>query len=111
MLNPEQVDGYASRSEDQSAATLLRDVNEFLNYIAIVKTPEVDAVRASIERSLRMAKRELLKAVASVHHKTSRGVSARSLREKPWAAIAAAVLLGAWFGSVLLRRPRRHSVR
>jgi ElaB/YqjD/DUF883 family membrane-anchored ribosome-binding protein len=111
MLNPEQVDGYASHSADQSAATLLRDVDEFLNYIAIVKTPEVDAVRESIDRSLRLAKRELLRAVASVHQRASRGVSARSLHEKRWAAIAAAVLLGAWFGTVLLTRPRRHSVR
>ena len=99
---------YASRSADQSAGTLLRDVDELLNYIAIVKTPEVDAVRASIDRSLRMAKHELLKAlgsvhqVASVHQKASRGVSARSLREKPW---------GAWFGTLLLTGPKRHSVR
>ena len=111
MRNPEQDDSYASGSAEQSAGTLLRDVDEFLNYIAIVKTPEVDAVRASIDRSLRMAKHELLKAVASVHQKAPRGVSARSLREKPWAAIAAAALLGAWFGTLLLTGPRRHSVR
>jgi ElaB/YqjD/DUF883 family membrane-anchored ribosome-binding protein len=111
MRNPEQVDSYASRSAEQSAGTLLRDVDEFLNYIAIVKTPEVDAVRASIDRSLRMAKHELLNAVASVHQKASRGVSARSLLEKPWAAIAAAALLGAWFGTLLLTGPKRHSVR
>jgi ElaB/YqjD/DUF883 family membrane-anchored ribosome-binding protein len=111
MRNPVQVDSYASRSAEQSAGTLLRDVDEFLNYIAIVKTPEVDAVRASIDRSLRMAKHELLKAVASVHQKASRGVSARSLREKPWGAIAAAALLGAWFGTLLLTGPKRHSVR
>ena len=66
MLNPEQVDGYASRSEDQSAATLLRDVNEFLNYIAIVKTPEWMPFARASSVPLRMAKRELLKAVASV---------------------------------------------
>jgi ElaB/YqjD/DUF883 family membrane-anchored ribosome-binding protein len=111
MLKPDQVDDYASRTADQSAGALLRDVDEFLKYIAIVKTPEVDAVRASIDRSLRLAKHELLKAAASVHQKASRGVSSRSPREKPWAAIAAAVLLGAWFGTGLLSRPRRHSVR
>jgi ElaB/YqjD/DUF883 family membrane-anchored ribosome-binding protein len=111
MQNPVQVDSYAGRSADQSAGTLLRDVDEFLNYIAIVKTPEVDAVRASIDRSLRRAKHELLKAVASVHQKASPGVSARSPRGKPWAAIAAAAVLGAWFGTVLLTGQRRHSVR
>jgi ElaB/YqjD/DUF883 family membrane-anchored ribosome-binding protein len=113
MRNPEQIDSYANGSTDPSAGTLLRDVDEFLNYIAIVKTPEVDAVRASIERSLGRAKNELLKAVASGHQKASRGVSARSLRGKPWAAIAAAALLGAWSGRVLRRltKARRHSVR
>jgi ElaB/YqjD/DUF883 family membrane-anchored ribosome-binding protein len=111
MRNPEQIDRFANAGTDQSAGTLLRDVDEFLNYIAIVKTPEVDAVRASIDRSLRMAKHELLKAVASVHQNASRVVSARSLREKPWAAIAAAALLGAWFGTLLLTGPKRHSVR
>ena len=111
MRNPEQIDSFANGSMDQSAGTLLRDVDELLNYIAIVKTPEVDAVRASIDRSLRRAKHELLKAVASVHQQASRGVSARSLRGKPWAAIAVAALLGAWFGTVLLTGQRRHSVR
>ena len=117
MQNPVQVDSYASRSADQSAGTLLRDVDELLNYIAIVKTPEVDAVRASIDRSLRMAKHELLKAlgsvhqVASVHQKASRGVSTGAPRGKPWAATVAAALLGAWFGTVLLTGQRRHSVR
>jgi ElaB/YqjD/DUF883 family membrane-anchored ribosome-binding protein len=112
MSNPEQVDGYTSRSADQSAGTLLRDVDEFLKYIAIVKTSEVDAVRASIERSLGMAKHELLEAVARVHQKVS-GAPADSLREKRWAAILAAALLGAWFGTVLrtLAGPRGHSVR
>jgi ElaB/YqjD/DUF883 family membrane-anchored ribosome-binding protein len=112
MRHPEQVDSYASRSAEQSAAALLRDVDEFLKYIAIVKTPEVDAVRASIERSLGTAKRELLKAVARVH-KASGRVPAHSLSENPWAAIVAAALLGAWLGTVLhtLTGRRRHSVR
>ena len=110
MRNPEQIDSFANAGTDQSAGTLLRDVDEFLNYIAIVKTPEVDAVRASIERSLGMAKHELLKAVASVHQQASRGVSVRSLRGKPWAAIVLGALLGAWIGTVLLTGQRRHSV-
>jgi ElaB/YqjD/DUF883 family membrane-anchored ribosome-binding protein len=113
MQIPEQPPGGGMSSADQSLRTLLRDVDEFLKYIAIVKTPEVDAVRANLERSLGMAKRQLQKAVLRVQRKASGGVPARSLGEHPWAAIAAAVLLGAWFGKVLhtLTGTRRHSVR
>jgi len=119
MRNPEPIGAHesigapTSRTTDQSAGTLLRDIDELLKYIAIVKTPEVDVVRENIERSLGMAKRELLKAIGCAHTKASVGASAHPLRVNPWAAIAAAAFLGAWFGQVLrtLTKPRRHSVR
>ena len=108
------ADSGMSSKADQSVRTLLRDVDEFLQYIAIVKTPEVDAVRASLERSLAAAKHELLNAVARVNNEEeSGGVVGHLLRENPWAGIAAALLLGAWFGKLLhtLTGTRRHSVR
>ena len=113
MQIPEQpLDGGMS-SADQSLQTLLSDVDEFLKYIAIVKTPEVDAVRESLERSLRMANHELLNAAALVRKKASGRVAARAPGGNPWAAVAAAALLGAWFGKVLhtLTSTRRHKVR
>jgi ElaB/YqjD/DUF883 family membrane-anchored ribosome-binding protein len=113
MQIPEQpLDGGMS-SADQSLRTLLSDVDEFLKYIAIVKTPEVDAVRENLERSLAMAKHELLNAAALVRKKASGRVAARSPGGNPWAAVVAAALLGAWFGKVLhtLTSTRRHKVR
>lgn len=99
-------------SADQSLRTLLSDVDEFLKYIAIVKTPEVDVVREYLERSLGMAKHELLNALARVRKKASGRGAARSLGRNPWVAVAAAALLGAWFGTVLhTLSTRRHSVR
>jgi ElaB/YqjD/DUF883 family membrane-anchored ribosome-binding protein len=112
MQIPEQpLDGGTS-SPDQSLGTLLRDVDEFLNYIAIVKTPEVDEVRENLERSLRMAKHELLNAVARVRRRAAGRAAVRALGN-PWSAVAAAALLGAGCGKVLhdLTRRRRHRVR
>jgi ElaB/YqjD/DUF883 family membrane-anchored ribosome-binding protein len=107
------VESGMSSNADQSVRTLLRDVDEFLQYIAIVKTPEVDAVRASLERSLAAAKHELLNAVPCMNEKAPGAGAGHLLRENPWAGIAAALLLGAWFGKLLhtLTGTGRHSVR
>ncbi|MDB6083507.1 MAG: hypothetical protein JWN43_1388 [Gammaproteobacteria bacterium] len=76
---------------------LLSDVDEFLSYIAIVKTPEVDAIRDRLERSLRAAKDELLAAVARPRPHASEPPT-QFVRAHPWIAAAAASLLGALIG-------------
>jgi ElaB/YqjD/DUF883 family membrane-anchored ribosome-binding protein len=93
----------------QSVETLVSDVEELLSYIAIVKTPEVDAVRDSLERSLREAKRELLTALPRPGPDSPPARRPiKLLTVHPWAAVAAAAFLGAVIG---VSGMRRHRVR
>lgn len=98
----------ASGSGDPTARALLNDVEAYLSYLAIVKTPDVDAVRDRIERSLRDAKHELLAALERSRLTSPRRSTAtfaeplvytRALiTARPWLAIGAAAFLGAALG-------------
>jgi ElaB/YqjD/DUF883 family membrane-anchored ribosome-binding protein len=88
---------------------LMSDVDEFLRYIAIVKTPEMDDVRDRLEQSLGAARRHLIQ--------TGLGWgSARSPSHSRSVLIAAAAF-GTLVGSIAalrhVRRTRRrhHKVR
>ena len=54
------VPGAAATQRAEALAILIGDVDELLSYIAILKTPEVDAVRDALEVSLLEARRSLL---------------------------------------------------
>ena len=91
---------------DQSFQALVNDVDEFLDYIAIVKTPEVDAVREQLERSLGAARQDLIGAARRASGLRV-GPTERPVRRNLWAAIAAASLLGALIGAAAGRRRQR----
>ena len=93
-----------------SRVLLLADINELLSFIAILKTPEMDAVRPRLEASLGRARRDLI---------GDGGVqaAAASIREHPRTAIALGTAAGAVAGTLLAgligatAGRRRHSVR
>jgi ElaB/YqjD/DUF883 family membrane-anchored ribosome-binding protein len=114
MQTPEQqvqtteqrIESEAERGSDATVQALLNDVDEFLSYIAIVKTPDVDAIRDRLERSLSSAKLELLTAVKRSRSNSPGFYRASGLRARkfisthPGIAIAAAAVLGAVIGTV-----------
>jgi ElaB/YqjD/DUF883 family membrane-anchored ribosome-binding protein len=86
------------QNHDDAVRTLIRDVDEFLGYIAIVKTPEVDQVREGLELSLAMARRELVD--AAMQSGRSGQVGSLGLIDlRPWIAVGAAAVIGALLGS------------
>jgi ElaB/YqjD/DUF883 family membrane-anchored ribosome-binding protein len=102
MQLPEQPIEYAAgTSPTPTLDELLSDVDEFLSYIAIVKTPEVDAVRDRLEQSLSSAKDELLAAVERSRLRSPRPRPTGFVRVHPWTAIAAAAVLGAVIGTMI----------
>jgi ElaB/YqjD/DUF883 family membrane-anchored ribosome-binding protein len=114
MQMPEQlIESGAERGSDATVQALLNDVDEFLSYIAIVKTPEVDAIRDRLERSLSGAKIELLTAVNrsrsnSPGFRTANGRHAtKFISLHPWIAIAAAAVLGALTGTLAGASPHK----
>jgi ElaB/YqjD/DUF883 family membrane-anchored ribosome-binding protein len=114
MQTPEQmIESGAERGSDATVQALLNDVDEFLSYIAIVKTPEVDAIRDRLERSLSSAKIELLTAVQRSRSNSpgfypAKGLhTAKLISIHPWIAIAAAAVLGAVIGTVAGTIPYR----
>jgi ElaB/YqjD/DUF883 family membrane-anchored ribosome-binding protein len=89
-----------------NSRVLLADIDELLSFIAILKTPEVDAVRPRLEASLGRARRDLevagrMQAAAAV------------IREHPLTALAAGAVAGALVAGLLraFAAWRRHSVR
>lgn len=106
---------------DHTVQALISDVDEFLSYIAIVKTPEVDAIRDRLQVALRTAKQELLAATRSKPKKFKkfgelrepralRDMTGMSLvRRHAWIAIGVAAALGALVGSAA--GMARHKVR
>ena len=113
QISEQPVNGDVSHGSHRLVVTLLGDVDELLKYIAIVRTPEVDAIRMNLERSLITAKQVLLNAVPRPLNKTSGGIVWDSVGKNPWTAVLAAALLGAWFGKMVQTTAgaRRHSVR
>jgi ElaB/YqjD/DUF883 family membrane-anchored ribosome-binding protein len=123
METPEQqIESGAKRGSDATVQALLNDVDEFLSYIAIVKTPEVDAIRDRLERSLSGAKFELLTALErsrsnSPGFYTANGLytpklslyTPKLIRMHPWVAIAAAAALGGLIGTLM--GTSRHKTR
>ena len=86
---------------------LLDDVNELLGYIAILKTPEVDAVRDGLEQSLRAARRKLL---ATEMYLTASGDAAArpgASGRVPWRAVAIAATVSGLTGFLLISARRR----
>ena len=110
MLSPEEQISSRMQSGERAAQALLSDVDEFLSYLAIVKTPDVDAIRDGLERSLRHGKYELLTALKrsrwagrrpAARPPAANRPSARKLVSiRPWVAICAAALLGAALGTL-----------
>lgn len=94
------IENAAGTNQDPTLNALLSDVDEFLSYIAIVKTPEVDAVRDRLEQSLSSAKRELLAAVERSGSRSSRPRRTGFVAVHPWMAIGAAAVLGALIGTM-----------
>ncbi len=92
-------------AHDASVQALVSDVDELLSYISIVKTPEVDAVRDQIERSLGAARRTLINTRAG--EPRHGGQTDRRVAKRLWVAITAASLLGALIGTMSGRRLQR----
>jgi ElaB/YqjD/DUF883 family membrane-anchored ribosome-binding protein len=121
MPSPEeQISSQMQAGDDPMVQALLSDVDEFLGYIAIVKTPDVDAVREVLDRSLRHAKYELLTALnrsrlagprRAARPRAAQRPAARNLVSiHPWVAICTAAVLGATIGT-LARMGGGHKAR
>jgi len=92
-----------SRERGDTVHALLCDVDEFLGYIAVVKTPDMDAVRGKLVRSLRGARHQLIAAAQPQAAPSIQG----------WRIVIAAVALGGLVGAIIgLSRGRpRHRPR
>jgi hypothetical protein len=80
-----------SRKRTDTVHALLCDVDEFLAYIAVVKTPDMDAVRGRLVRLLRSARHQLIAAGRSPMGPSIQG----------WRTAIAAVALGGLVAAVV----------